>query len=247
MEKKYSKEELLELYRIDKAYTWMKIESDDSLEEIKFKKVYIRQRKRLDRLIDLIPFNSDDIVADFGCGNGIFADMIHSRIAAYDGIDFSEDFIALARKRHEKLQVKNVTFYTEDIINFCEKKKSYYDKVFAMDFSEHIYDEDFFKIFTAIMYSLKPGGALYLHTPNADFILEILKKYRILKQVYGHIAVRNEQQYRQLFFDMKFDNIRVRHIPHYLTSLSYLHFLSKIPFIGKFFKARLFIECIKNK
>lgn len=246
MTKKYSKEELLDLYKIDKAYTWMKIAADDSLEDIKFKKEYIRQRRRLDRLIDLIPFKITDVVADFGCGNGIFADMVYNRVAKYDGIDFSEDFIELANKRKEKLQAENVKFYCEDIVAFCKNKNAHYDKVFSMDFSEHIYDEDFLEIFTAIMSSLKKGGSLYLHTPNADFILEILKKHGILKQVYGHIAIRNGEQYKKLFSDKGFNNVKINHIPHYVKFLSYLHVLSEIPFIGKFLKARLFIECIKE-
>ena len=45
-------------------------------------------------------------------------------------------------------------------------------------------------IFRAIHGALKPGAPLYLHTPNAEYFLERFHTWGILKQVEGHVAVR---------------------------------------------------------
>jgi len=60
-----------------------------------------------------------------------------------------------------------------------------------MDFSEHVYDEEWREILRGIRSALKPTGRLYLHTPNAEFILEIMKaRNLILARQPEHVAVR---------------------------------------------------------
>jgi hypothetical protein len=45
-----------------------------------------------------------------------------------------------------------------------------------MDFSEHVYDDDWLKILSSIKNSIKSGGSLYLHTPNSLFFVEQMKE-----------------------------------------------------------------------
>ena len=67
------------------------------------------------------------------------------------------------------------TFHCTDIVAFCARHPNHFDAAFALDFSEHIYDDQFLRIFRAIHGSLKPGGSLYLHTPNAEYFMERLR------------------------------------------------------------------------
>jgi len=231
-----------ELYKLDKNYDWMKIVSDNDLNKPSYH-IYKNQKKRLIRLIKYIDFNKEDRVADFACGNGILLDLIYNKVFSYDGIDFSEDFIQLAKKRKDKNGIINAKFYCSDILEFCKDKTSLYDKAFAMDFSEHISDDEFVSIFRAIKGTLNDSGKLYIHTPNGDYLLEIFKKMGLIKKDKGHIGIRNDKQYINLLRKIDNKNIKIKYLAHYLNYLSVFHFLSYIPFFGKYFKARLFIEC----
>jgi 2-polyprenyl-3-methyl-5-hydroxy-6-metoxy-1,4-benzoquinol methylase len=202
--------------------------------------------KPLSRLLRLLPYFElapADHVVDFACGNGMLLDLLHNKVASYTGIDFSEEFIASAKIRANQIGATSAEFICGDIVTFCNSHLGMFDKAFTMDFSEHIYDDDFVTIYSAIRGSLKPGGRLFLHTPNRDYIVEILKARGIMKQFPEHIGVRNDRQYQELLRQAGFNSVTVHHLPHYLPPLSYLHLFSFLPFIGKYFKARIFIVC----
>lgn len=201
---------------------------------------------RIANLVALMNINGGELIADFACGNAMLLPLVASRVTHYYGVDFSEDFITAARRRAEDNSIENCSLYCQDIITFCNDHQGQFDIATALDFSEHIDDEDFLAIFTAIRNSLKPGGRLFLHTPNLDFFIERLKSNGILRQFPEHIAVRNTTQNVEMLERCGFDQgkIRVQHIAHY-NVLKILHPLSALPLIGKMFSARLFIECEK--
>ena len=60
----------------------------------------------------------------------------------------------------------------------------------------------------------------------------------------GHIAVRSPDENVKLLIQAGYTIKKVLLIPHY-SFLRFIHFLSYIPFFGKYFKARIFIEAIK--
>ncbi|MFH1564690.1 MAG: class I SAM-dependent methyltransferase [bacterium] len=233
------------MYNINEDHKWMEILSDDEKDSPHFRK-YKRKKKRLQNLIKYIKFESNFNVAEFGCGNGIWGQLISPKIKSYAGIDFSEEFINLARKRHKTQGITNSQFYCSDIIKFAIEHNNEFDQAFSVDFSEHIYDDDFVNIFTAIKNTLKQGGVLYAHSPNKNYFLELLKKYGILKQSAGHIGIRNDKEYINLLRKVGFDNIIIYYLPHYIKLFSVLHFIGYAPIVGKFFKARLLIKCIKS-
>lgn len=244
MIKRLSKKQLKSLYQIDENHKWMEIVSDEE-ENNPYFKTYKHQKKRLENLLKYIKFNPEFNVAEFGCGNGIWGELIHRKVKSYIGIDFSEEFIDLAKRRHQTLNIINSKFECDDIVKFSSRHKNEFDQAFCMDFSEHIYDDDFISIFTAIRSTLKADGELYIHTPNGNYFLELLKKYGILKQSTGHIGIRNDQEYIKLLKRIGFKNITILYLQHYLKLLSIFHFMSCVPYLGKFFKARLFIKSIK--
>lgn len=200
---------------------------------------------RLQRLLPYIELKKTDIVADFGCGDGLLMSLIHDKVNQYYGVDFSEEFISAALARSKNMGINNGVFQCADIIEFCRKNVNTFDKAFTMDFSEHIYDDMFFAMYKGIYDSLKVNGKLYLHTPNGGYILEILKDRGILKQFPQHVAVRRAEEYKSLLQSLGFGQIRVYNLAHYVTPLSQMHFLSYIPVFGRFFQARLLIECCK--
>lgn len=198
---------------------------------------------RMEALADRMSLRRDDTIADFACGSGMLLQILGDRAGKYCGIDFSSDFISSAEQIARQKDLKNYSFHCMDIIDFCALHPEEFSVATALDFSEHIDDEAFVKIFAAIRTCLRADGRLFLHTPNLDFFLERFKDIGIMKQFPEHIAVRDRQSMERLLQVAGFqkDNIKTRTIAHY-NVLKYLHPLSKLPVIGRAFAARLWFE-----
>ncbi|MCL1634631.1 class I SAM-dependent methyltransferase [Luteimonas sp. SX5] len=207
------------------------------------------ERKPISRIARLVPrmaLGNGEELADFACGNAMLLPVTYRLVKHYHGVDFSPDFIAAAKRRAQSLGADNATFYCQDIIDFCGARPEAFDVATALDFSEHIDDDDFVAIFSAIRSSLRPNGRLYLHTPNLTFFLELLKQRGILRQFPQHIAVRDAGHNVRLLERCGFGRARIKvdEIPHY-NVMRAVHPLRAVPGIGKFFAARLFVECRK--
>lgn len=200
---------------------------------------------RLSRLMKYVEIPKDADVADFGCGNGLLLTCLHDKVRTYSGVDFSEFFIDTAKKRQKMLGIVNAAFFFESIEAFCSRNYEKFDAGFVMDLAEHVPDKEWIRILSAIRNSLKPSGKLYLHTPNAEFFIEILKKNNfILHQIKEHVAVRNVNKNIQMLEYAGFSEFEIKMIPHY-NVLRYLNFLTLTPYIGKYFLSRIFIVAKK--
>ncbi len=180
-------------------------------------------------------------VADFGCGNGVLLELLSPLVAEYVGVDFSEPFIRAAERRRDERGLSNGRFECADIPEFCARHRHAFDAAFALDFSEHVYDDEFVRAFSAIRTALKPSAPLYIHTPNAEYFLERMHESGWLKQVEGHIGVRDAAANIALLERSGFTQVEVRYLAHYLPLAATLHFLSRVPLIGPYFRARLFL------
>lgn len=199
-------------------------------------------RRRLERLIDLMDLKLSDNVCDIACGDGSMLPLVTSKVAKYTGVDFSTDFIKSAKNKRRRLNIPNAEFVCSDIVRFCSLHIECFDVAFAMDFSEHVYDETWVEILVAIRKSIKHGGRLFLHTPNADYFVELMKSIDfILKQFPEHIAVRTPRRNCELLEQAGYKINSINLLSHY-NRLRILHPLSFFPVIGKWFKARIFIE-----
>jgi 2-polyprenyl-6-hydroxyphenyl methylase / 3-demethylubiquinone-9 3-methyltransferase len=201
---------------------------------------------RIMRLVPYFDLETEDVVADFGCGTGLLVDFIGDRIQAYAGVDWSAQSIEVARERVSQESKQKVSFECADIVEFCGRHPATFHKAFTLDFSEHIYDSEFLAIYSAIYDALKPGATLYLHTPNRDYLFEFLKQVGLLKQTPGHVAVRTANEYQELLTGIGFSEFQVRFLQHYVTPLKQLHLLSRVPFFGRFFKARMLVTARKR-
>jgi 2-polyprenyl-3-methyl-5-hydroxy-6-metoxy-1,4-benzoquinol methylase len=173
-------------------------------------------------------------------------ELIAPKVKSYIGVDFSEPFIDAANTKKEELSIENAEFVCSDINVFCNDHHNTFDIAFAMDISEHVYDSDWKQILISIRRSLKPNAKLYLHTPNADFFLEKMKnKNFLVKQFPAHIAVRTPKHNAQIIKDAGLEIENIWLLPHY-NSLKFIHLISYIPVLGKYFKARILIEAKKT-
>ncbi|MEZ5332960.1 MAG: class I SAM-dependent methyltransferase [Thermoanaerobaculia bacterium] len=194
--------------------------------------------RRLRRLAPLFELPRQARVLDLACGNGLLLDLLQGRVESYVGVDFSETFVAAARERSERLGLLGGRFVCSDIEAFLEAEGAPFDAAFALDFVEHVDDDDFRRIFRAVAHRLRPGAPLHLHTPNLAFLLERLKERGLLTQFPEHIAVREAGALVSLLEESGFRAIRVRHLAHYHPLLRPLHLLAGL---GETFRARLFL------
>jgi cyclopropane fatty-acyl-phospholipid synthase-like methyltransferase len=223
--------------------------SDDQLQAI-YDQQYVdiydpHAVRRIRRMLPLFVLPDGARVADFGCGNGVLLEIIASRVGEYIGVDFSEPFVRAAERRRDAQRLTNGVFERADIVAFCARHRNAFDAAFALDFSEHLYDDQFVPIFRAIHSALKPGAPLYVHTPNGDYFLERLHQWGVLRQVEGHVGVRSPSRHEELLSQSGFARVEVRYLPHYLYLPAALHWLGALPIVGRHFRARLFLTCWK--
>ena len=197
--------------------------------------------RRLVRLAPLFDLPPQARVVDLACGNGLLLDLVHERVAEYVGVDFSSEFVAAAEERAARRGLVKGHFVCSDLEELLLARPGSFDAAFALDFAEHVDDDDFARIFRAARAALRPAAPLYLHTPNVDFVVERLKARGILEQFPEHIAVRDAARTTALLGECGFGLIRVRFLSHYNPVLRPLHVLSHLPWIGRDFRARLFI------
>jgi SAM-dependent methyltransferase len=203
-------------------------------------------RKPLDRVINLarlMQLPPTARLADFACGNGMLLHALGEREGQYEGVDFSPDFVAASEAWAQRKNCKNYRFHCAEITSFCAQHPGAFDAAATLDFSEHIQDEIAVPIYAAIRQSLVPGGVLYLHTPNGDFFIEWAKKVGLMRQFPEHVAVRNGAETIELLVKAGFPRggIRLTMIPHY-NVLRFLAPLARLPIVGKWFEARIWIE-----
>jgi 2-polyprenyl-6-hydroxyphenyl methylase / 3-demethylubiquinone-9 3-methyltransferase len=199
---------------------------------------------RLERLLTLIDVSREENMVDFACGSGMLMPYLAPRVRSYTGVDFSEPFIKLAQAKQRSLGVSNARFECASIEAFSQKYPAAFDVGFAMDFSEHVYDAEWLEILKSMRISLVKGGRLYQHTPNGNFFMEIMKNHGfILKQFPDHVAVRSFERNVAMLQEAGYKIKRAMLLPHY-NILKVLHPVSYIPLVGKYFKARVFIEAV---
>jgi 2-polyprenyl-6-hydroxyphenyl methylase / 3-demethylubiquinone-9 3-methyltransferase len=202
--------------------------------------------QRMRRMLPFFQLSGQEVVADFGCGNGVLLELIAPHVHEYAGVDFSEEFVRAAERRRDAHGFRNATFHCSDIVSFCEQHPDRFDAGFALDFSEHIYDDQFLRIFSAIHGALRPGATLFLHTPNGEYFIERFRERGILDRIEGHVAVRDAAGYRALLGQCGFASVHVRYLAHYLPLAAAFHALGALPLVGRYFRARLFLTCRKE-
>ncbi len=164
--------------------------------------------KPLDRVRALakrIRIGPNSRIADFGCGNGMLLQVLEGTFGSYDGVDFSADFIASANAWAKRSGKSSFRFHLSDIRGFSAAHPNEFDIAATLDFSEHIEDLLATEIYASIRGTLRPGGILYLHTPNLDFFVERAKTVGIIRQFPEHVAVRSGPQMVNLLVKAGFE------------------------------------------
>lgn len=199
---------------------------------------------RIEMLLRHFDLTADDTVCEIGCAAGHFLAAIAGSIKSGIGIDTAAAAIVAASRRKADNKLDNIEFrqlaaqdYANDAAN-----AGHFSYVLLMDVTEHIDDEVQAEVLLAARKLLRKDGKLIVHTPNLSYWLERLKDWGVIRQIYGHIAVRNEAQYLQALTQAGFGRCDVIGLAHYRQPLRSVDLLlRRIPLLGRLFRARLFI------
>lgn len=199
-----------------------------------------RQVERVSRLMGLIDLPPRASVLDIGCGTGLLASLLATRYSSYTGVDFSQAMVHEARRLARERGLQECHFVVGDAVEAMRQTIAAYDAIFLLDISEHVPDDEWATIIEAAWHSLRSGGKVYLHTPNLDFVVERLKELGWMRQFPEHVAVRSAAGNMGFFRDAGYSSISCSALPHY-NILRWLHPLTRLPLVGKFMAARLWI------
>ncbi|MEO8053633.1 MAG: class I SAM-dependent methyltransferase [Acidobacteriota bacterium] len=101
-------------------------------------------------------------VLDLGCGSGVVADWLAARARAVDAVDANPRAVEYARKTFAR---GNLTFHlaSADALPFPAES---FDRVYVLEFIEHLYGGQLASLFASLRTLLRPGGTVFLTTPN---------------------------------------------------------------------------------
>jgi ubiquinone/menaquinone biosynthesis C-methylase UbiE len=160
----------------------------------------------------LFSFSSSDSVADIGCGSAIMINAIKNQVGKAYGIDSNPAAIEFGKEKfkHDKnVQIKlgqlDQTGLDPQSLNF----------ILCTEVIEHVFDNQIDKIFQHWFEILKPGGEVFLTTPNEKSIWPLIEmtldKLKLVPQMAGeqHVSHWTKTKLRETLEKNGFATIQV--------------------------------------
>jgi len=192
----------VEMLSIDKSFNhdyW-----GEKVDSISRENIYNKYDWEQELWLSKIGLNTfrDKIVLDFGCGHGIFLDLLQNIASMTYGVEKNKDIFDdfYRGKKHQ-------IFY-----NLEQMDNNSVDIIVAFDVIEHL--EAPLEILKEMYRVLNPNGKVYIGVPNqCDFLKSIEKEY--LKFFYheAHVLYFNEKSLSSLIANINFkiNNIQYLH------------------------------------
>lgn len=148
-------------------------------------------QSRVDFVRDHLPDGSH--LLDAGCATGDFIEAAHPRFQMH-GVDISEGAIALARQRFPALSDRLRSVRLEDM----SAEAASYDGICLWDVIEHVPDPAF--VIDRLMALLKPGGLLFLSTPDmGSLAARAMRRHWAFMIPPLHLGYFDRRSFRHLF------------------------------------------------
>lgn len=113
-------------------------------------------------ITQLLPPQPTDFILDVGCGSGVITNYLGKTGANIMGIDGNEDAIRFAKNTFNTPNIQYRLGLVDNLFE-CETPP---DKIYCLEVIEHIYFEQGNEMLTNFKKLLKPGGSIFLTTPN---------------------------------------------------------------------------------
>jgi len=113
-------------------------------------------------ITQLLPPQPNDFILDVGCGSGVITNYLGKSGAKVLGIDGNKDAINFARDTFKAPNLEYRQGLVDDLFE-CDDPP---DKIYCMEVIEHIHFEQGEEMLTNFRKLLKPGGKVFLTTPN---------------------------------------------------------------------------------
>lgn len=205
-------------------------------------KFELRWRSALQQLAP----SREDVVLELGCAAGEHTLQLAPLVARAIGLDFSPDAVRLARAQAER-QGSPAEFVQGDVADLGQFDDASIDKVLALDLVEHVPDSVLEKMADEVWRVLGPGGRLVIYTPSASHYVERMKAAGfILRQLPGHIAVREGAAYRALLGARPWARIDVTYLPSSYPLFGWVdRVMMRLPLLGRWFRFRILVLATK--
>ncbi len=159
----------------------------------------------------IFSFSVTDTVADIGCGSGIMISAIKNQVGHAYGIDSNPAAVEFGKakfKNDKNVEIKlgqlDQTGLNPESLNF----------ILCTEVIEHVFDSQVDKIFQHWFEILKPGGEIFLTTPNEKspwpIIEMILDKFKLVPQMAGeqHVSQWTNKKLRDTLLKSGFKTLQ---------------------------------------
>jgi len=176
-----------------------------SISKNKIKKFWYHAKKTA--INRFLPPNAGDRVLDVGCGSGVITNFLYESGAYAIGIDGNIEAINFAKKKFENKSCIFIHGLVDDEYNF----DFLFDKIYCLELIEHIYLNQGLKMLKNFYRILKPGGKVFLTTPNYKsawpFIELIMDKLCLSNPLdkYQHVEHYNSVKLKKLIREAGFN------------------------------------------
>jgi len=143
-------------------------------------KVLTERRRRFGRRMDSMGFNADSVerilpfinpgarILDVGCSTGVLVEALGKQGFHAEGVDIAGDLVAAGNDRLRAAGIGaegQPRLHCSDFLELYEQIESY-DLIHSNDVLEHIHPDECAEFLQKCRRLLKPGGILWLITPN---------------------------------------------------------------------------------
>lgn len=114
------------------------------------------------RFVEYFPEGGE--VADLGCGEGAFLELLKTSGRKGTGVDITEKFIT-------ELRARGFDAVQQDVLEFLRSHSSEFDGIFASHLIEHFPAGEGLQLLELMYQALRPHGIMFVMTPSYQDIL----------------------------------------------------------------------------
>ncbi len=162
---------------------------------------YLDHAKNFDQVYSsYMPRDKNASILDVGCGGGHFLYYLKTKgYNNFKGIDISVQQVAFCK---QKIDAETIN---ADAFDFLNKHKQEFDLIVSHDVLEHIKKENVIEFLKLIHGALKPGGKVFLRTPNCGNPMSIRLRYAD----FTHEFCVTEKSFFQILYMAGFRDIKI--------------------------------------